>query len=194
MRHFLFIALIAISCVSSASVSLQHSSTGITMIEYFDYNCPVCRGFQSTVKLLQANNPDLIVEQRVIPVLAPSSTIIDSVILASRYQSKFTALHNAVFKLQVQETIPFPLLVATLHSLHIDIARINSDMKNPAIRKVLLTNLQAYSRLGVHRIPVIVIFKTNNPHFKLQFVGSQPLSKLEAAIRFLKLHGAKNVN
>lgn len=156
----------------------------ITLVEYFDYNCPICRGYAPTINALKAQYPNLKVIQRVVPVLAPSSIMIDSVILATKLQGKFIATEHAVLNLQLAETIPYPVLISILHNVGIDIPRLNSDLQTSSIKRVIQKNLQFYSALNVHQVPITVVYRTNNPANYLQFIGSQPYSQLNQAIQF----------
>lgn len=117
-------------------------------------------------------------------VLAPSSKVVDSVILSTRYQHKFLMVQKAIFKLNTQETIPFNQLVVTLHRLHINVEQLNYDMRKPAIISEMLSNLKYYSALGIHQIPVVLIFKTGKPKKYLEFIGSQSFTKLNNTIQF----------
>lgn len=156
----------------------------VTLVEYFDYNCPVCRGFAPTIHALKERYPNLKLIQRVVPVIAPSSLIVDSVILATRLQGKFKATQNAVLNLQLAETIPYPVLINILHNVGVNIPLLNATLLNSSIQIELKDNLKHYAALNIHQVPVVEIFSSGQPRDVLQFIGSQPYYRLQQAIQF----------
>lgn len=195
MRYLFILILISTVSLCQAEVVTGNIHGKVTLVEYFDYNCPVCRGFSPTINQLMASNPELKVIQKVVPVLAPTSVIVDSAVLASFMQSQFNSTESAVLSLQAEETIPLPLLANTLKRVGLNMVRLNHDMQSKAIVMQLHDNLKEYHQLGLHQIPVIQIYHSSGPSHTFEFVGSQPLGTLQRAITFtLNQHGEYDAN
>lgn len=186
MRTLCLILAIFFMTVGHADVTTGNIKGHITMVEYFDYNCPICRGFAPTVNALIGQEPELKVIERVVPVLAPSSRVIDSLVLASVFQEKFDQTDRAVLAIRARETIPFPMLANTFRHLGLNLPMLTKDSQRPEIQKQLRENLMHFQALNVHQIPVIQIYASNAPDQKLQFVGSQSLATLQKAIGFIQ--------
>jgi protein-disulfide isomerase len=185
MRIFTMLLLILLSPITQAEVMFSNSNGTITLVEYFDYNCPVCRAFTPSVYQLAANNPNLKVIQRVVPVLNDESKVVDSIVLASYLQGKFNEVEATVLNSPAQEGISFDLLVEELKTTGVNMAELNHDMASQNIQQQLNTNLLKYHALNVHHIPVIQLFRTDKPAYVIQYVGSQSLDTLQNSINLL---------
>lgn len=69
----------------------------VTLVEYYDYNCGYCRASLPAIRQLVANDPQLRVVFRELPILAPTSRDAARVSLAAAAQGKFTAFHDALY-------------------------------------------------------------------------------------------------
>lgn len=186
MRILSILFLVFITNVISADITMGNVKGNVTLVEYFDYNCPICRGFAPTIPTLLANNPDLKIIQRVVPVLAPSSSVVDSLVLASYFQNKFKQTESSVLAINAREAIPFPMLFNAIKPLGLNIIKLNHDMQGHAIQHELRHNLMLYRRLDIHQIPVIIIYRSDMPRQKITFVGSQTAITLNNAINSIQ--------
>lgn len=64
MRYILVVFLLLSSFLVKADIISGNTKGAVTLIEYFDYNCPVCRGFEPIIDELRKHNPNLRVIQR----------------------------------------------------------------------------------------------------------------------------------
>ncbi|HEX8388085.1 MAG TPA: DsbA family protein [Sphingomonas sp.] len=69
----------------------------VTLVEYYDYNCGICRASLPVVRELIRRDPKLKVVFREMPVLAPSSRDAALASLAAARAGRFAAFHNALF-------------------------------------------------------------------------------------------------
>ena len=61
----------------------------VTLVEFFDYNCPYCRRVAPTVAELEEADPDLRLVYKEFPILGPGSQFAARAALASRKQGKY---------------------------------------------------------------------------------------------------------
>src|SRR5215472_17813806 len=72
----------------------------VTIVEFFDYNCPYCRAAGPVVNELLKKKPDVRIVYKEFPTLAPSSRFAAQAALAAHRQSPelYTVFHDALLK------------------------------------------------------------------------------------------------
>ncbi|HEV7614076.1 MAG TPA: DsbA family protein [Steroidobacteraceae bacterium] len=68
----------------------------VTIVEYFDYNCPYCKTVVPTLRALLAQDPKVALVYKDWPVLGPVSTYAAASALAAGWQGKYLAAHDAL--------------------------------------------------------------------------------------------------
>lgn len=177
--------LISVACVANkaaAEVQFGNQNGVVTLVEYFDYNCPICRGYFPVINDLALRNKQLLVVQKVVPALAPSSWFVDRAVLASFMQNKFSQMQNAVVSVRNKETIPPSQIIGIARSVDINIHQFKADMLGKTVNKQLKQNIKEFLTFHQNQIPIVVIYPTNNPSMKTVFIGAQPEAKLQTTI------------
>src|ERR1700676_2116469 len=68
----------------------------VTIVEYFDYNCPYCKQVVPALQALLAQDPKLAIIYKDWPILGPVSKYAAASALAAGYQGKYLAAHDAL--------------------------------------------------------------------------------------------------
>src|ERR1700753_323492 len=68
----------------------------ITIVEYFDYNCPYCRKIEPELQQVVHDDGKVRMIWKDWPILGPTSIIAARMALASKYQDKYVQAHEAV--------------------------------------------------------------------------------------------------
>jgi protein-disulfide isomerase len=68
----------------------------VTIVEYFDYNCPYCKTLVPTLLALLAQDPKVAVVYKDWPILGAVSVYAASSALAAGWQGKYLAAHDAL--------------------------------------------------------------------------------------------------
>src|SRR5580698_3542034 len=68
----------------------------VSIVEYFDYNCPYCKKMAPTFKALLAADPKVAVVYKDWPILGAVSVYAASSALAAGWQGKYLAAHDAL--------------------------------------------------------------------------------------------------
>jgi protein-disulfide isomerase len=127
----------------------------VTLVEFFDYNCPYCRRVAPTVTQLEEADPDLRLVYKEYPILGPGSQFAARAALASRRQGKYVAFHNALMHATEQLTRDTVMEVA--RTVGLDTVRLEQDMQDPAIQEAIARNLQLADALGITGTPSFII-------------------------------------
>jgi protein-disulfide isomerase len=68
----------------------------VTIVEYFDYNCPYCKKLVPALHALLAQDPKIAVVYKDWPILGPVSVYAASSALAAGWQGKYLVAHDAL--------------------------------------------------------------------------------------------------
>ncbi|MGH6962816.1 MAG: DsbA family protein, partial [Dongiaceae bacterium] len=127
----------------------------VTVVEFFDYNCPYCRDAASVLAELLESDPGVRLVYKEFPILGPDSVVAAHAALAAHRQGKYVDFHDAVMlgrRSASEETV---LRVAAVAGL--DIARLKADIQDPAIEAIIQRNLNLARALGISATPSFVI-------------------------------------
>jgi protein-disulfide isomerase len=127
----------------------------VTLVEFFDYNCPYCRRVAPTVAELEEADPDLRVVYKEFPILGPGSEFAGRAALAASRQDKYVPFHNAL--MAASERVTEEAVMEIAREVGLDTERLEQDMKDPAIQEAIARNLQLADALGITGTPSFVI-------------------------------------
>jgi protein-disulfide isomerase len=68
----------------------------VTVVEYFDYNCPYCKKLVPALQALLADDPKIAILYKEWPILGPVSVYAASSALAAGWQGKYLLAHDAL--------------------------------------------------------------------------------------------------
>jgi protein-disulfide isomerase len=119
----------------------------VTLVEFFDYNCPYCCRVAPTVVELEQADPDLRLVYKEFPILGPGSQFAARAALASRRQGKYVAFHNAL--MQATEQVTEQTVMEIAREVGLDTEQLRADMQDPAIQEAIGRNLQLANALGI---------------------------------------------
>lgn len=148
----------------------------VVLVEFTDFACGYCRQSVADVDALIAENPDLKVVIRELPIIAPTSPDAARWGLAAAEQGKYAQFHRAMFA--AGRTDPASVEVAA-RAVGLDLDRARKFIDNPSVRSELATNLEIARQLGIDGTPSWIIGK----EMLAGAVGKETLAKAIAAAR-----------
>ena len=133
----------------------------VTMVEFFDYQCPHCKEMSAFVQDLMAKDKNLRVVFKVLPIFGDDSKVDAKAALAAYVQSpaKFLAFHEALMKLNVPLTKEVVLKVAG--QVGLNVTQLQADMKNPAWNVEISENNALAKKLNLTGTPAFVMAKVS---------------------------------
>ena len=72
----------------------------VTIVEFFDYNCPYCKRAMPEVNALMAEDTSVRLVLREWPILSEGSAFAARAALASRQQGKYAEMHDALMRMR----------------------------------------------------------------------------------------------
>ncbi len=127
----------------------------VTIVEFFDYNCPYCRQVKPHMEALLAADTNVRVVYREWPILGEGSVFAARAALASRSQDKYEEFHWAMMGLKERATEASVLRVA--QEIGLDIAQLRQDMDGSEIDEHIETSMRLSRAIGFSGTPSFVI-------------------------------------
>ena len=137
------------------SPNLGNLSGDVTVIEFFDYNCPYCRKAGKTIQALLASDENVRVIYREWPILGEASVYAARAALAARTQGKYEELHWALMNGEGRATEASILKIA--RDLGLDITKLKLDMNSPAVEAHISQSSALARNLGFTGTPAFIV-------------------------------------
>jgi len=127
----------------------------VTVVEFFDYNCPYCRRVKPHMEALLAADPNVRVVYREWPILGEGSVFAARAALASRNQGKYDEFHWAMMGLngRAEEAT----VISAAEEIGLNIAQLRRDMNAPEIDEHIQTSMRLSRAIGFSGTPSFVI-------------------------------------
>ena len=135
--------------------NLGNPEGDVTVVEFFDYNCPYCRSAGQTLQALLAADANVRVIYREWPILGEDSVIAARAALAAREQGKYEAFHWALMNGEGRVTEAVIFKVA--RDLGMDVAKLEADMVSPAVEAHIALSNALAQQLGFTGTPAFIV-------------------------------------
>jgi protein-disulfide isomerase len=135
----------------------------ITIVEYFDYQCPYCRKVEPELRQVVQDDGKVRLVLKDWPVLGPVSVIAARMALASKFQDKFVQAHDAL--ISVNSKLTEPRITELLAAAGIDINRLKGDLAAnvKAVDAILARNNDQATAFGFKGTPSFIVGKFRVP-------------------------------
>ncbi len=155
----------------------------VTMVEFFDYECPHCKELAPQVTDLMKTHKDLKVIFKPLPIFGAMSVFAAKAGLAAAKQDKFTAFHDALMAVQT-DPLTQDIVLNTAKQAGLDIQKLETDMKNPAVDVELKQNEKLARDLKLTGTPAFILAKVNGDKIQnpILIPGAVPENILSQAI------------
>ena len=151
----------------------------VTLVEFFDYNCPYCRQVAPVMSKAEEADPKLRIAYKEFPILGPNSTFAAKAALAANKQGKYVAFHRALY--QVRGPVDPGKVKEVAVAVGLDLDRLNTDMTDPSIQTAIEKNLALAQALRINGTPGFIMGDQ-------VLRGATDLEKLQAMIRTAREH------
>jgi protein-disulfide isomerase len=156
----------------------------ITIVEYFDYNCPYCRKLEPELRQVVQDDGKVRLVYKDWPVLGPVSIAAARMALAAKYQDKYVAAHDAL--MGTASRLTEPRIRELLAGAGIDVDRATKDLETnaKAIDAILARNNDQATAFGFKGTPAFIIGKFRVP-------GALTMAQFDQAIADARKAAAK---
>ncbi len=127
----------------------------VTVVEFFDYNCPYCKRMTPAVAALLEGDKDVRVVMKEFPILGEGSVFASRAAAASVLQGKYWPFHRAL--LAAEGRVDAGRVMKIARDIGIDTDRLTKDMMSADISKMLQINNDLAGKLGINGTPAFII-------------------------------------
>lgn len=127
----------------------------ITIVEFYDYNCPYCRTVHGKLKDILKRHPDTRIVLKDIATFGADSEAVGRIVLAAGRQGKLPDLHEALMAFKGKATEATAIDFA--RRLDLDIDKLKKDAALPEIAKQMKDAQALANELGVNGTPLFLI-------------------------------------
>jgi protein-disulfide isomerase len=127
----------------------------VTLVEFFDYNCPYCRKMAPVLIDAEKADPQLRIVFKEFPILGPGSEFAARAALAAQRQMRYEAFHHAL--MAVKEKVDANNVLTTAANVGLDVERLKTDMQDPAVQAAIDRNMALAAALRINGTPGFVV-------------------------------------
>lgn len=145
------------------AIVLGNPEGDVTVVEFFDYNCPYCRRAMPEVDALIERDPNVRLVYREWPILGEGSVFAARAALAARKQEKYEEFHIAMMGMKGRAEETTVLRIA--RDIGLDVDQLRRDMESPEVEEHIQTSMELSNALGFSGTPSFVIGEALIPGF-----------------------------
>ncbi len=131
----------------------------ITIVEFFDYQCPHCIEMMPIVNAIIRTNTNVRIVFKEFPIFGNISNFASRAALAANMQGKYFAFYDALMDAKTRLTEDSILQLAK--NTGIDIDKLQKDMESDMVKKILDNNRELAKALQLIGTPAFIIGPTN---------------------------------
>jgi protein-disulfide isomerase len=130
----------------------------VTVVEFFDYRCGVCKRAHPEVAELVASDKGIRMVYKEWPILGTESVFAARAALASRPQGRYLAFHNAL--MEARGSLDPAAVFAIAAGAGLDVNRLRKDINDPKIEAAIRKNYALAEALKIDGTPSFLIGNT----------------------------------
>lgn len=146
----------------SNSPIIGNPKGNVTIVEFFDYQCPHCKNMSQVVDGIVKKDDKVRVVLKEFPIFGSSSVYASKAALAANKQGKYTQFHDAL--METANPLTKEKVLEAAKSVGLNIDQLNKDMESKEVKDELDQNLKLAQKLGIMVTPVFIIGSTENAH------------------------------
>jgi len=140
---------------SRSDPSVGDPKASVTIVEFFDYQCPYCRRMAQQLAKLNEEDPDLRIVYKEFPVFGPASTLAASAAMGAMRQGKYEEFHLALMGTRGAPSERSIFRLA--ERIGLDAGRLRADMNSATPQRIFQRNRQLAQELGIRGTPAFVV-------------------------------------
>lgn len=137
---------------------------GVTLVEFFDYQCIHCKKMAPALNNLIKKDKNLRIVYKEFPIFGKSSDTASRVALAAAMQGKYQAMHDAL--IQQDKRLTDQVVMDLAKSVGLDMTKLKTDMQSKTVTDALEANRQLAEKLHLMGTPAFVVGSTPNGQLK----------------------------
>ncbi len=160
----------------------------VTIVEFYDLDCPFCRALAPTLKQLVEEDHGVRLVFKDYPILGPGSELAARYAFAAIKQGKYAEFHDAVLASKLPEhQLDETKIQGFAATAGLDVARLKTDAADPALTKRIADNRALAGKLGISGTPGLIV----GDQLQSGALSLEALKKMVADVRARKVASAR---
>ncbi len=143
---------------SSLTPSSGDTGSMVTLIEFYDYQCPPCKASYPELEQVRATTADVRIVYGELPIYGSHSIMAARAAIAAQRQGLFSAFHAALMTTTAR--LDMDAIYATAAEVGLDVEKLRDDMRNPLVLQYLEEIRLLAEELGVTGTPAFIVGDT----------------------------------
>lgn len=135
-------------------IVLGNPAGNITLVEFFDYNCPFCKKILPKMQQLISSDPQLRVVFREWPVFGADSEFAARAALAALDQGKYWQTHAGLMALR--DRVAEPSVMRVVRKLGLDEAKLRRDMDSERVSDHIARSFMLADHMSLIGTPTLI--------------------------------------
>ena len=127
----------------------------VTVVEFFDYNCPYCRQSAKQLDIFTQSDKKIRVVYKEFPIFGGASKLAAEAALASKKQGKYQKFHEAL--LSGKGRLTAATIYKKAKDVGLDVDKLKTDMKSDDVAKEINEVAGLASKLGIQGTPAYLV-------------------------------------
>jgi protein-disulfide isomerase len=127
----------------------------VTIVQFFDYNCPYCRVVAPTLREIERTDANVKFIYKEFPILGPGSEFAARAALAAHRQGKYIPFHRAL--MATDGRVGERAVMEVAQSVGLDIPQLKKDTEDPGVIAAIERNLDLAGSLRIAVTPTFII-------------------------------------
>ena len=129
--------------------------TGVTVIEFYDYQCAPCRASYPQLQQVRTTEPDVRYLYGQLPIYGSHSIMASRAAIAAHRQGLFREFHHAL--MTIDSGLDMEVIFATAKKAGLDVEKLQADMRDPLVHQYLEEIRALAEALDVTGTPSFII-------------------------------------
>ena len=152
----------------------------ISVVEFFDYQCPHCVDMAPVIEGVIKANPDIRIVFKEFPIRGPLSDLAARAALAANKQGKYYQFSHAL--LTSNQPLSEELIYKTAEKVGLNVDQLKKDINDPTISEQLKNNTKLAQDLKLFGTPAFFIGKTDAKNNINYVPGQMDQNQMQTAI------------
>ncbi len=131
---------------------------GVTLVEFFDYQCIHCKKMSPVVGALVKKDANLRVIYKEFPIFGKGSETASQAALAAAMQGKYMQLHDAL--LSTDKRLDDAVVMDIAKSVGLDMTKLKTDMNSKTVTDALAANRALAEKMHLQGTPAFIVAAT----------------------------------
>lgn len=133
----------------------------VTVVDFFDYQCPHCIKMTPVLEALIKANPDVRIVFKEFPIRGAASDTAAKAALAAKIQGKYFEFHKALMQDATQEQLNDAVILKVAKNVGLNVDQLQVDMKSDAVSKQIKDTYKLAQDLQLIGTPAFFIAKSD---------------------------------